>query len=32
MDNVLVQAGIWVSAAATLLLYMKRRRDRKTMQ
>jgi hypothetical protein len=32
MDNVIVQAGLWVGAAAFLLLYFKRRRSRKTMQ
>ncbi len=32
MDNIFVQAGLWVGAGATLLLYFKRRRDRKTMQ
>ena len=32
MDNIFVQAGLWIGAATTLLLYFKRRRDRKTMQ
>jgi len=32
MDNIFVQGAIWVGAAATLLLYFKRRRDRKSTQ
>ncbi len=32
MDNVFVQAGVWVGAAATLMLYFKRRRNRKMME
>ncbi len=32
MDNIIVQAGLWVGAAAMLLLYFKRRRDRKSEQ
>jgi LPXTG-motif cell wall-anchored protein len=32
MENIVVQAGLWVGAAAALLLYFKRRRNRKTVQ
>jgi hypothetical protein len=32
MDNIFVQAALWVGAAATLLLYVKRRRNRKMTQ
>ena len=32
MDNPIVQALLWVAAAAVMLLYFKRRRDRKSMQ
>lgn len=32
MDNMFVQGGLWVSAAAMLLLYFKRRRNRKSEQ
>ena len=32
MDNVFVQAVLWVGAAATLLLYFKRRRARKSAE
>ena len=32
MDNTIVQALIWIAAAAAMLLYFKRRRDRKSMQ
>jgi LPXTG-motif cell wall-anchored protein len=32
MDNVFVQAGLWVGAAAMLLLYFRRRRNRKIEQ
>jgi hypothetical protein len=30
MDNMIVQGLIWVAAAACMLLYFKRRRDRKS--
>ena len=32
MDNTIVQALVWVAAAAVMLLYFKRRRDRKSVQ
>ncbi len=32
MDNVFVQAGLWIGGSATLLFYFKRRRNRKMMQ
>lgn len=32
MDNVFVQAGLWVGAATMLLLYFRRRRNRKIEQ
>ncbi len=32
MDNTIVQAGLWVATAVCMLLYFKRRRDRKSMQ
>ncbi len=32
MDNVIVQAVIWIGAGASMLLYFRRRRDRKTSQ
>ena len=32
MDNTIVQVLLWVGAAAVMLLYFKRRRDRKSMQ
>ncbi len=32
MDSTIVQALVWVAAAGSMLLYFKRRRDRKSMQ
>lgn len=32
MENVFLQATLWVGSAACLLLYFKRRRNRKMMQ
>ena len=32
MDNIIVQGVLWIGAAATLLLYFRRRRDRKSTQ
>jgi hypothetical protein len=32
MDNVFVQGVLWVGSAVALLLYFKRRRDRKSTQ
>ncbi len=32
MDNVFVQAILWVATAVMMLLYFKRRRNRKSMQ
>ncbi len=32
MGHMIMQAGLWVAAGATLLLYFKRRRNRKSMQ
>ena len=29
MDSMIVQAGLWIGAGAVLVLYMKRRRNRK---
>lgn len=29
MDSMIVQAGLWIGAGAILVLYMKRRRNRK---
>lgn len=29
MDSMTVQAGLWIAAGAVLVLYMKRRRNRK---
>ncbi len=32
MDNVFVQVVVWIGAGASMLLYFKRRRDRKSSQ
>lgn len=31
MNDMMVQAALWITAAATLVLYLKRRRKRKTL-
>jgi len=31
MNDVLVQSALWITAAATLVLYLKRRRKRKML-
>jgi hypothetical protein len=32
MEHTVLQAGLWIAAGAILLLYFKRRRNRKMMQ
>lgn len=32
MGHMIMQVGLWVAAGATLLLYFKRRRTRKSLQ